>query len=57
MTYKDNLVKHYSTNELINEALTDKIAYQVLDEEADSKILRVAETKVEYLKKQKSSNK
>ena len=44
------------SNELINEALTDKIAYQILEEEADSKILRVAESKVEYLKKQKSSN-
>lgn len=41
------------SDELINEALTDKIAYQILEEEADSKILRVAETKVEYLKKQK----
>ena len=44
------------SNELINEALTDKIAYQILEEEADSKILRVAETKVKYLKNQKSSN-
>lgn len=41
------------SNELINEALTDKIAYQILDEEADSKLLRVAESKVEYLKKTK----
>lgn len=39
--------------ELINEALTDKIAYQILDEDADSKLLRVAESKVEYLKKNK----
>lgn len=45
-----------SSDELINEALTDKIAYQILEEEADSKLLRVAETKVEYLKKQKSSD-
>ena len=37
---------------LISEALTDKIAYQILEEEADSKLLRVAENKVEYLKKQ-----
>lgn len=44
------------SDELINEALTDKIAYQILEEEADSKLLRVAENKVEYLKKQKSSN-
>jgi transcriptional regulator with XRE-family HTH domain len=45
-----------NSDELINEALTDKIAYQILEEEADSKILRVAETKVEYLKKQKLTN-
>ncbi|MCX6279452.1 MAG: helix-turn-helix transcriptional regulator [Bacteroidetes bacterium] len=43
------------SNELINEVLTDKIAYQILAEEADSKILRVAEAKVEYLKKQEKS--
>lgn len=40
------------SEDLITEALTDKIAYQILEEEADSKILRVAENKVEYLKKQ-----
>ncbi len=45
-----------NSDELIKEAFTDKIAYQILEEEADSKILRVAEAKVEYLKKQKSSN-
>lgn len=39
-------------SELVNEVLTDKIAYQILEEEADSKILRVAETKVDYLKQQ-----
>jgi len=38
---------------LYKEALTDKIAYQILEEEADSKILRVAENKVEYLKSKK----
>lgn len=37
---------------LISEALSDKIAYQIIEEEADSKLLRVAENKVEYLKKQ-----
>jgi len=41
--------------ELINEILSDKIAYQILVEEADTKILRVAETKVEYLKQQDMS--
>ena len=40
------------SDELFNEALTDKIAYQILEQNVDSKILRVAETKVEYLKKQ-----
>ncbi|MCW5910373.1 MAG: helix-turn-helix transcriptional regulator [Cyclobacteriaceae bacterium] len=44
------------SNELINEMLSDKIAYQILEEEADSKILRVAETKVEYLKTTRQSN-
>lgn len=33
---------------LISEALTDKIAYQILEEDADSKLLRIAENKVEY---------
>ena len=37
---------------LISEALTDKIAYQILEEDADSKLLRIAENKVKYLKKQ-----
>lgn len=37
-------------DELYTEALTDKIAYQIIEEEADSKLLRVAETKVEYIK-------
>lgn len=37
---------------LISEALTDRIAYQILEENADSKLLRVAENKVEYFKKQ-----
>ena len=40
------------SSELVNEMLSDKIAYQILKEEADTKILRVAETKVEYLKQQ-----
>lgn len=38
------------SEELIREALTDKFAYQILEEEADSKILRAAEDKVEYFK-------
>jgi transcriptional regulator with XRE-family HTH domain len=42
-------------SELVNEMLSDKIAYQIIEEEADIKILRVAETKVEYLKQQDMS--
>lgn len=38
---------------LISEALTDKIANQILEEDADSKLLRVAEGKVEYIKSKK----
>ena len=41
------------SEELIAEAFSDKLAYQVLEQDADSKILRVAESKVDYLKKQK----
>jgi HTH-type transcriptional regulator, competence development regulator len=41
--------------ELIAEAFTDKLAYQILEQDADSKILRVAESKAVYLKKQKDS--
>ncbi len=40
--------------ELISEAFSDKLAYQIIEQDADSKILRVAENKVEYLKKQKT---
>jgi len=36
--------------ELISEAFSDKLAFQILEQEADSKILRIAENKVEYLK-------
>lgn len=39
-------------DELLNEVLSDKIAYQILEEEADPKILKVAEGKVAYLRKQ-----
>ena len=43
--------------DLVNEVLSDKIAYQILLEEADIKILRLAETKVEYIKQQDKSKK
>lgn len=47
----------FKTNceELILEAFSDKLAYQIIEQEVDSKILRVAENKVEYLKKQKNN--
>lgn len=37
-------------NELIVEFLSDQIAYKILDEKADLNILKVAESKVSYLK-------
>ncbi len=43
------------SGELIAEAFSDKLAYQILEQDADSKILRVAESKVDYLKKQKDN--
>ena len=36
--------------ELFNKFLSDRIAYQIIDENADIGVLRVAEQKVEYLK-------
>ena len=36
--------------ELLNNFLSDQIAYKILDEEADIEILKVAEEKVNYLK-------
>ena len=39
-----------SERELLNEFLSDQIAYKILDEEADLNILKVAEEKVSYLK-------
>jgi transcriptional regulator with XRE-family HTH domain len=40
-------------SELIKEFLSDLFAYKILEEEADIETLKVAEEKVEYLKKQK----
>lgn len=40
--------------ELLNEFLSDQIAYKILDEEADVNILKVVEQKIRYrIKKQK----
>jgi transcriptional regulator with XRE-family HTH domain len=36
--------------ELLNDLLSDQIAYKILDEKADLSILKVAEEKVKYLK-------
>jgi len=50
------LIKQISTyfkvneQELLNEFLSDQIAYKIFDEEADLNILKVAEKKVSYLK-------
>jgi len=44
-----------NSDELISEALTDKIANQILEEEVDSKLLRIAEDKVEYIKSKKKN--
>ena len=38
---------------LIKEMLSDQIAYRIIEEEADLDTLKVAEEKVEYLKKHK----
>lgn len=39
--------------QLINEMLSDQFAYKIIEEDADIETLKVAEEKVEYLKKQK----
>lgn len=39
-----------SEKELLEEFLSDQIAYKILDEEADLNILKVAEEKVAYIK-------
>jgi transcriptional regulator with XRE-family HTH domain len=46
-----NIADFFSVNEkeLLNEFLSDQIAYKILDEEADLKILKVAEEKVAYI--------
>ncbi|MCF8370286.1 MAG: helix-turn-helix domain-containing protein [Bacteroidales bacterium] len=47
-----NIASFFNTDEkeLLNEFLSDQIAYKILDEEADLNILKVAEEKVSYLK-------
>ena len=38
------------SKKLLNEYLSDQIAYKILDEQADLNILKVAENKITYLK-------
>ncbi len=47
-----NIADFFSVNEkeLLEEFLSDQIAYKILDEEADLNILKVAEEKVAYIK-------
>jgi len=47
-----NVSIYFKVNEkqLLDEFLSDQIAYKILDEEADLYILKVAEEKVSYLK-------
>ena len=46
------IATYFNVNEqeLLNEFLSDQIAYKIFDEEADLNILKVAEKKVSYLK-------
>jgi len=46
------IAKIFNQNEqdLFNRFLSDRIAYKIIDENADIRVLRVAEQKVEYLK-------
>ena len=47
-----NIAGFFGVNEkeLLDEFLSDQIAYKILDEEADLNILKVAEEKVAYIK-------
>jgi transcriptional regulator with XRE-family HTH domain len=47
-----NIADFFEVNEkeLLDEFLSDQIAYKILDEEADLNILKVAEEKVAYIK-------
>lgn len=50
-----HVAKFFKVNEkkLMKEMLSDQIAYKIIEEEADLDTLKVAEEKVEYLKKRK----
>lgn len=41
-------------DEFITEALADKIAYQILEENSNSQILKLAEKKIEYIKNKRN---
>jgi len=45
---KISIYYNINESELINEFLSDQIAYKILDEEADLNILKVAEKKIKY---------
>lgn len=43
----------YEEKQLIQELISDQVAYKILDADADIGILRIAEQKIEYLKNKK----
>ena len=53
-----NIADFFSVNEkeLLEEFLSDQIAYKILDEEVDLNILKVAEEKVTYMKTLRNSS-
>ena len=46
----DDVYKAIKEKELVDEFLSDQIVYKILNEETDLKILKVAESKIKYLK-------
>lgn len=51
------LIFNISSDTLKFEAVTDKVAFKLIEDDIDTKTLRVAEDKVEYLKSKKKSSK
>jgi hypothetical protein len=47
---KSAAIFNQNEQDLFNRFLSDRIAYKIIDENADVGVLRVAEQKVEYLK-------
>lgn len=50
MIEKISKIFNYDYNELKIKLLSDKIAYDLIDEDLSSEVLKVAEQKIEYLK-------